>query len=373
MKSLKFAGMLLTLCLTTTACIQDEELNSEADITKCILPREMLTRPDIDVYRPYDANINAYPIYLPIKTGTDVSNLALNFELTPGATIEPANGSTHNFRRPVRYTVTSEDKQWHRTYSIVANGPKKIPTVFHFENADKDGKYHVLYERNTETELTWGSGNSGFALAVSNAKPNEYPTVLSPEGYKGNCVKMVTRNTGSLGLLVGMPIASGNLFFGQFKVKDAMEKPLEATQFGEPFIYKPLRITGYYRYKAGQKYFEGNKEANKKDMCSIYAVFYESTDEVPMLDGNIQETNFEHPNMVAVALLKNPHETQGSEWEKFDIEFDYKRYNKKIDMNKLESGKYHLGIVFASSVNGAKFAGAPGSTLMVDEMEIIYE
>ena len=374
MKSIKLIAMSMSVLISFsgTSCIKDEELNTEADILECILSQDILTRQDIDVYRPYDNDINAYPIYLPIKKGTDVSKLAIEFKLTDKATIEPASGSVHDFRLPVRYTVTSEDKQWHRTYAIFAKEPKRIPTTFHFETA-KFGQYHIIYEQDGDKELTWGSGNGGFKLAVTSAQPDEYPTMLSPDGYKGNCVKMVTRETGSLGELVNMPIASGNLFVGRFDIGNALSKPLEATKFGEPFNYRPISLKGFFRYKAGPKFFEKGKEVDKKDMMNIYAIFYESTSDTPMLDGNIQENNYEHPNMVAVALMQNPHETQGDTWEEFKIDFDYKRYGKSIDLEKLAAGKYHLGIVFAASVNGATFAGAPGSTLMVDEIELIYE
>lgn len=373
MKSIKFIAMLLLTGFIGSSCIRDEELNTEADIEKCILPQELLTRPDIEVYNSYDNELNAYPIYLPIKSGVNIRALAPEFKLTPGASIEPKGGSTQNFTRPVRYTVTSEDGMWHRTYAIIAKSQQKLPNFFHFETAKTNGGFHVIYEELGDHTLTWGSGNAGFKLAVNTTKPTEYPTFLSPDGYRGNCVKMVTRETGSLGALVGMPIASGNLFIGRFDLSNALSKPLEATKFGEPFTSKPISIKGYYRYKAGEKFLENGKEVNKKDMMNIYAIFYESTDELPMLDGNIQENNYEHPNMVAVALMKNPHETKGEEWEEFKIEFDYDRYGKTIDPEKLALGKYHLGIVFAASINGAKFAGAPGSTLMVDEMELIYE
>ena len=375
MKSINFFASLLLLSVTWTSCIKDEELNAEADITKCTLPAELLTKPDIDVFRPFDKDMNAYPIYLPINSSADVTQLAPKFELTPGATIKPENGSTQNFTRPIRYTVTSEDGMWHRTYAIIAQSQKKLPSNFHFETAKTGGKYHIIYEELGDHTLTWGSGNGGFALAVSKAKPTEYPTYLSPNGYKGNCVTMTTRETGSLGGLVGMPIASGNLFIGQFDIQNALSKPLEATKFGEPFTHKPISLKGHYRYKAGPKFIEKGKEVNKKDMMHIYAVFYEyiPTHEKPMLDGNIQEANYEDPRMVALALLKNPHETKGEEWEEFEITFDYERYGKTIDMQKLINGDYYLGIVFAASVNGAKFAGAPGSTLMIDEMELTYE
>ena len=373
MKSIKLIAMLLLTVLIGTSCIRDEELNTEADITKCTLPVEQLSRPDIDVFSPFDLELNAYPIYLPIADGVDVTALSPEFEVTEGASIEPASGSRQNFSRPVRYTVTSEDGMWHRTYAVVAKEQQKLPNFYHFETAKTDGKYHIIYEEMGNHTVTWGSGNGGFALAVSTAKPTEYPTFLSPDGYQGNCVKMVTRETGSLGELVGMPIASGNLFIGRFDIGNALSKPLEATKFGEPFTAKPISLTGHFRYKAGPKFFEKGVEVNKKDMMHIYAIFYESTDDTPMLDGNIQENNYEHPNMVAVAILENPHETKGDEWEEFKITFDYARYGKTIDPDKLAAGKYHLGIVFASSVNGATFAGAPGSTLMIDELKLISE
>ena len=110
---------------------QGRSPNAEADILNCILPAEMLTGTDIDYNRPYDKSLNAYPIYIEVNNGTDLTRLAPTFELTEGASIEPANGSTQNFTNPVRYTVTSEDKNWHRTYAINIHYPetKSIPTV----------------------------------------------------------------------------------------------------------------------------------------------------------------------------------------------------------------------------------------------------
>ena len=43
----------------------------------------------------------------------------------------------------------------------------------------------------------------------------------------------------------------------------------------------------------------------------------------------------------------------------------------EIDDTKLQNGKYKLGIVLSSSVDGAYFRGAVGSTLYVDELELI--
>ena len=43
-----------------------------------------------------------------------------------------------------------------------------------------------------------------------------------------------------------------------------------------------------------------------------------------------------------------------------------------IDKEKLTAGKYNVAIVFTSSLEGDHFNGAIGSTLLIDEVELIY-
>ena len=56
----------------------------------------------------------------------------------------------------------------------------------------------------------------------------------------------------------------------------------------------------------------------------------------------------------------------------FEIPFEPVK-GRVIDDTKLKNGEYKLGIVFSSSVDGAYFKGAVGSTLYVDEVELICE
>lgn len=364
-----------------TSCIQDEAQNSEADITKIAFEGDILANSYINLNPSFDEILNAYPIRVSVKEGKDLSNLAPVFELTPGATISPASGSIQDFTTPVRYTVTSEDKAWHRVYSISAKEQKasNIPTTYHFENIRLiQNSYQDFYEeQESGDELTWASGNKGFKLAMSEAKVEDYPTVQYADGKVGKCVKLETRLTGKFGEMVKMPIAAGNLFIGSFDMLNAINNPLNATRFGTTFYNKPLRLTGYYKYKAGDKFFENGGYTSRKDMFNIYAIFYDGvknengTIKDVTLDGNLPNVNYEHANMVALALVSNPHET--NEWEFFDIPFDYKRYGKRIDETKLANGDYKISIIFASSKDGAIFEGAPGSTLLIDEVELIYE
>ena len=46
---------------------------------------------------------------------------------------------------------------------------------------------------------------------------------------------------------------------------------------------------------------------------------------------------------------------------------------KTIDQEKLKKGGYNVAIVFSSSKDGGNFNGAIGSTLYIDEVELIYK
>ena len=360
--------------ILVTSCIKDEAPNAEADITGISFQDDILANSYIDLNPSYDEVLNAYPVRINVKEGTDLTALSPIFELTPGATISPASGSSQDFTNPVRYTVTSEDKSWKRVYAVSVREQKasNIPTTFHFEKVRLiKGKYQQFYEELNDDELTWASGNEGFNFAMGSAATDEYPTVQYADGKVGKCVKLETKLTGSLGEMVKMPIAAGNLFIGSFNMLNAISNPLGATRFGTPFYNKPQRLTGYYKYKAGEQFYENGGYTSRKDMFNIYAIFYEVTKDVDMLDGTLPNNNYGHPNMVALALVSDPHETD--KWEYFDIPFDYERYGKKIYEDKLARGGYKISIIFASSKDGATFEGAPGSTLLIDEVELIYE
>lgn len=375
---MNYKPLLYALLIGSTAvsCIRKEAPNAEADITGCTLPGNVLVQDTIDVDVSYDKSLNAYPIYIQVKKGTDCSQLALVFTLTPGATIEPESGSTQDFSSPVRYTVTSEDGQWHRTYSISIEEEKvqEIPTTFHFEDTRIENGYYVFYETSENQELTWASGNGGFRLAINNADASEYPTTVEEAGYSGKCAKLVTRTTGSLGAMVGMPIAAGNLFIGKFNLSNALSNPLKATQLGTTFYHKPLKIKGYYKYTPGDKFYANGSYTNQVDKFDIYAIFYENKDEngeSVMLDGTLPVLNYENSNLVALAQF-NDTQVYNS-WQSFEISFDYDRFQKTVDTDRLNAGEYNISIVISSSKDGATFEGAPGSTLWIDELNIIYE
>lgn len=354
--------LLLTASVMFTSCIQKEALNAEADITECMVDPNILKREPI---------IQNNKVTLLVKANTDLTKQAPKFSVIQGATIEPASGTLQDFTNPQTYTVTSEDRQWKKNYTVsyIAD---ELSTLFHFEDTipESNNKYYIFVEKNEDAvTMEWASGNPGFAIIATAMKlsPDDYPTIQSKNGYAGKCAHLITRSTGTLGEIMKMPIAAGNLFIGTFNLS-GFSKPLEATKFGLPFRDIPSSFSGYYKYKSGDDYYEnGNIMEGVKDSCHFYAVLYETDETVSTLDGTNVLT---HPNIISAAIIEN--QTETDEWIRFDLPFVY-RPGKSIDPEKLKNGKYNLAVVFTSSKEGGRFKGAPGSALYIDEVEITLE
>ncbi len=352
-----YSFVVIFLC----SCIREEAPNAEADILTCVVPGDVLqTEPEI----------TNESVTLTVKSDADITNLAPEFTLTPGATISPASGTAFDFTSPRAYMVTSEDGNWTKTYTVrcIVSG---VSTEYHFENVTLEptnGRYQIFYDFTASGDsVTWASGNAGFALTNQNLQVDDFPTMQADDGYVGKCAKLTTRGTGSFGELLGMSMAAGNLFIGTFNLADALPDGRAAVRFGRIFEHVPTYVSGYYKYKAGDSYkINGEEVSGKKDQCDIYAIFFETDDEVEYLDGF---NRFSSPNLISVARISNQKETD--EWTHFYIPF-VARPGKVVDKEKLANGGYRLALAFTSSINGDIYEGAEGSTLWVDEVEIIY-
>ena len=392
-----FSGFFLVTTAILSSCIQNEPMNAECDIevakitkvdnkeenskdlvyneSECI--KEIASSDSIIkfFYAPGKSNVNEL-----------LKKVCIEFTTTAGATIKPINGSEQDFseNKKVKYTVTSEDKQWKRDYYVQFLPIEPVQTILSFEDFEledsKDPRYYNWYEVLDDNYIhyQWASGNPGYKFSKSSAKIAEYPTIpVTPaefETVSGNAVKLETRNTGAFGAMVNMRIAAGNLFIGTFDVSNALKDAMAATRFGKPFNKKPVRLEGYYQYAPGEKFQDkkGKEVVGRIDEPDIYSVFFKNTDEngnSVTLQGDDVMT---HPNIVALARLRN-HETVHyglGEWHYFSIPFDYL---SEIDKNTLDSYGYSLTVVFTSSIEGATFCGAPGSQLYVDEVKVVWE
>lgn len=371
----------MILAAINTSCFKEEPLNAECDIEQAWVHVNDI---EASFYNANDTIINVLSnedkIVFTMRDDADVTAFAPQFKITSGATITPASGSVHDFTNgPVTYTVTSEDGKWSRTYTVSCNRMARYTTSeidFDFEHYELDKDYHKFYVwHNVLPDGSlgddWATGNYGFYIANSNSAANEYPTFVLENGYDGHGVQFVTRDTGPMGRRLGKPIAAGNLFLGKFNIISALLQPLKATEFGIPFTQKPVRLSGFYQYSPSTPFTDKdfNVHPERIDAGDIYSVLYINHDRngnpLVLYGDNVLSSE----SIVAVARVQNVSETNG-QWVEFDIEFEYK---KEIDPEMLANRGYNLTIVFSSSIDGATFEGAIGSTLKVDKVKLTCE
>ena len=377
------AVALMAIAILSTSCFKEEPLNAECDIEMAWVHVDDL---EASFYNANDTLINVISnedkIVFSMRDDADVTAFAPQFKITPGATITPASGTAHDFSDgPVTYTVTSEDGKWSRKYQVSCNRMARYTTSeidFDFEHFELDPLYHQFYVwHNSLADGSlgddWATGNLGFRLSMSQAKADEFPTSVLENGYDGHGVLLITRDTGPLGHMGSnpKPIAAGNMFLGKFNVAKALFNPMLATEFGIPFIQKPVRLSGYYQYSPSTPFTDKDfvEHPERTDAGDIYSVLYINHDRngnpLVLYGDNVLSSE----NIVAVARVKNVNETNG-QWVKFDIEYEYK---KEIDPEMLANRGYNLTIVFSSSIDGATFEGAIGSSLKIDKVQLTCE
>lgn len=381
---------------TLTSCFKDEALNNECDIEKAWI---QVDNPDAVFFQPSNAELPDIEstktdlIFPDLRPNSDVTALPVYFKVTDGATIVPENGSVQNFADgPVTYVVTSEDGQYNRTYRVFIKAtdagttpdpgdPGKPEEQFGYVNYDFENyfldpassKFYVWSDY--ENGSNWATGNPGFKIAKGSAKPDQYPSTPLAEGYDGAGVKLVTSDTGSFGVMVNMRIAAGNLFTGVFDSKSATKAPLKATHFGEgsynQINYRPVTLAGYYQYTPGEVFKDkaGKEVAGRIDQGDIYAVVFRNVDSEGKSFYLTGDNVLTSSQIVALARVPNVVKTEGG-WQNFSVDFNY---SGELDPTILANYGYSMAVVFTSSIEGAAFQGAVGSTLLIDKVSIAYK
>ncbi len=365
------------LCGFLTSCFKDEPLNAECDIEQAYVH---IDNPTEVFFAESDTLVNvlsdADNITFEIKEGADVSAMAPVFRLTEGATVSPESGSAQDFSdgRTVVYTVTSQDGSWQRAYNVSFRVAYNV-NEYNFEHyrLSSNNRHYEWSDLSSTGDWmgNWATGNPGFAISKPNAGPDEFPSIPA-KGHSGYGVKLETMRTEGLGELFSMGIAAGNLFLGEFNVTPAITGgqagAMQATMFGRPFGQEPLQFTGWYKYKSGGQCVDGDVTPipGSHDKGDIYAVLYRNHDD----DGNafVLHGDDVKTSKYIVAMAQVPDITDAAEWTQFTVNFDY---SEPIDRELLANRGYSLAVVATSSIEGASFKGAIGSTLHVDELKII--
>lgn len=311
-----------------------------------------------------------------VYEGADVTALVPTIVVSEGATVTPATGVAQDFSngKVVTYTVVSEDYGTTKVYKASVSGSQTVLS-FTFDEWKKVGQGLSLHEEPLPDDLLASSVQGASLLFLYGVKG--FPVYQEKEDViAGSAIKLVTMDTSDKTNALVPALTAGSVFTGKFNIGLAISDKLASTQFGIPYDKKPVTLRGWYKYTPGEKYIDG--EGAKKpeeveviegqvDECAIQAILYEEQldskgNNIPLNGHDINTSD----RRVAVAVLSDG--SAKADWTKFELPFEMLE-GKTYDAGK----KYQLAVVCSSSKLGDVFKGAGGSTLMLDELEIIGE
>ncbi len=376
MKLNKYLIAFLAIPILFSSCIKEEGAFREADIVKFELSPDVMLMPTI-INQKGD---NRIMVTVYDTTGMKEAFITPEIEVSPGAIVSPKSGETVQLKDyAATYIVTAEDgdkKEYNVT--ILPDRPQK----YNFEKwytVDKGNKGTLVYDMLSDP--LWCNANEGVALVYYDYR--SFPTLRTKDcksGEYGMLLETVEgkRNSGALKLL-DIPLYAGSAFRGVFKTN--MLKPLDSAKFGQIHAKsagRPVRFTGWYKYKSGNQYqtFDVSKAYDDrveylpgvKDELDIYAVLFKvpqgnAGKNIYLTASDVQTSD----RIIASAIVED--RSEKSDWTRFDIPFVYKE-GESMDYSQYD---YKLAIVFSSSKRGAFYEGAIGSALYIDEVEVVTE
>jgi len=279
--------------------------------------------------------------------------LTVTFSLTDGATSVPASGEPivfNSMEERFRYILTASDGTKIDFYVVLRNDQLPDATFEEWYSATgMNGQPFLEPGKSAETTV-WATANQGtstFGVYCTT------PVVINDN----KAVRIITGETSLV------PITAGTLFTGKFDVDGAINNPTDpkkATHFGIPFSLRPFAVKFRYMYQPGNNYIK----ATLKNPSNIFGGF--TIDEMA---GNDKFT--------AYAVLEKRDGAVVTEVARAEmISGDVQDVMKEISLPFTYSSDEkptHIYVVFASSKDGDLFTGSAGSTLTIDDVELIYQ
>ena len=245
------------------------------------------------------------------------------------------------------------------TYRPVINGTAGAEKTFttageqqlengSFEQWSNDGDIAIP---NAAGGTFWGTGNPGAASFIGNL------TTQTNDAVSGTAARLESK-------WAVIKLGAGNLFTGDFSLDGTHGK----LNFGRPFTSFPTALRLYYKYtpatidRIGDDSLESLR--GKSDTCHIYVALSDKPEPyvIRTRPSERQLFNKNDANIIAYGEFLSA-ETQSS-YKQITIPLEYRATNR--------TPRYII-IVCAASKYGDYYTGGAGSTLFIDEMELVYE
>ena len=197
--------------------------------------------------------------------------------------------------------------------------------------------------------MFWATGNPGTKISMALGKNITEPT---DDAISGKAVKMV-----SYGDVPVSNHAAGNIYTGDFVTN--ISKPVSSAKMGRVYTGRPLALKGYYKYTStaiSEGAGEYESMIGQPDKGIIY-MYLENWGNATLGPGARPE------NAVVIAEGTMLIEEDQTEYEPFMIKLNYTSAAQKPT---------HIRLVASSSYLGENFCGGNGSTLYVDEFELVW-
>lgn len=262
-----------------------------------------------------------------------------------------------------RYTATftgltgSTAYQYRVTVDGVAGAEQNFTTVpatplenGSFENWHLEDK---IYVPNATGSTFWGSGNPGAASFIGNL------TTPTSDAVSGQAALLESKDA-------VIKLGAGNIFTGDF----ALDGTNGILHFGQPFTAFPTALRLYYKYtsttinRIGDDVGTLENLRGRPDSCHIYIALSDKSEPYEIRTRPSERKMFDKNDANIIAYGEFISAQTTSSYQQITIPLEYRANNRT---------PRYIVIVASASKYGDYFIGGMGSTLWLDEMELVYE
>ena len=218
-----------------------------------------------------------------------------------------------------------------------------------FESWYQDGD---IYVPNASGSSFWGTGNPGAASFIGNL------TTPTTDAVSGQAAKLESKNA-------LIKLGAGNIFTGDF----SLDGTNGILHFGQPFTTFPTALRLYYKYtsttinRIGDEVGSLENLRGRPDSCHIYVALSDKSEPYEIRTRPSVRKVFDKNDANIIAYGEFISGSSTSSYQQITIPLEY-RANRT---------PRYIVIVCSASKYGDYFIGGEGSTLWLDEMELVYE
>lgn len=414
--------LILVLCFSVS-CVNESYFgeSKEANIVTFAIQGEMSNRID-----PMVDWQDVGQVYITVPSSADLHKLKVTDVVCSQLAYFTSDPYLlTDFSEPVALEIVAEKQSIRKKWMINVTKQEVENTQLPFSNFTEwtPAKNHLgvpitlkeyigYFPGNGKDYSPWQSSIAGNALALSGI--SELSVIPNTMAAAAQYARLITVTTKS-GALMGAGVAAGGLFTGQFILNTdyviAEKSPRKMINNGVPFYSKPTAVKLDIRYKAGAQIMDGKLKPIQpgpgkptQDSCDVmFALQNRSVDptgwvrvataslRAPAI-GTVDDTEngfvtvtlpFVYGAPTEADLAAKPYQKiGGSQGELFFYTFVKSGDKWDVSANPVKevyaadpqaASVDHIAVMFSCSTYGDLFYAAPGSTLDVKNVTLIYE